>query len=152
MIFCFCQHWHLLLVDLRPTSQRCSGVYTTIFVRRKDKTDYLSNQTWANGVFFSAKKMSPCYKVHYKKLLTSPVIMQFFIWEGQNTNIKKVYACVYHLLRSTARSLLFRRHISSACFYNANFECKFFYITAPVALIMKCFFKVTLQNNEKIKF
>ena len=27
------------------------------------------------GDFFSTKKMSPCYKVHKKKLLTSPVIM-----------------------------------------------------------------------------
>ena len=31
----------------RNISQRCSSVYTTIFVRRKDKTNYLSNQTWA---------------------------------------------------------------------------------------------------------
>ena len=28
-------------------SQRCSNVYTNIFVRRKDKTNYLSDQTWA---------------------------------------------------------------------------------------------------------
>ena len=28
-------------------SQRCSSILTTIFVRRKDKTNYLSNQTWA---------------------------------------------------------------------------------------------------------
>ena len=28
-------------------AQHCSSVYTTIFVRRKDKTNYLSNQTWA---------------------------------------------------------------------------------------------------------
>ena len=27
--------------------QCCSSVYTTIFIRRKDKTSYLSNQTWA---------------------------------------------------------------------------------------------------------
>ena len=27
--------------------KRSSSVYTTIFVRRKDKTNYLSNQTWA---------------------------------------------------------------------------------------------------------
>ena len=26
--------------------QRCSSVLTTIFIRRKDKTNYLSNQTW----------------------------------------------------------------------------------------------------------
>ena len=31
----------------RNISQRCSNVYTTIFVRRKDKTNYLSNLTWA---------------------------------------------------------------------------------------------------------
>ena len=30
-----------------PLSQRCSSVYTTIFIRLKDKTNYLSNQTWA---------------------------------------------------------------------------------------------------------
>ena len=58
-----------------------------------------------------------------KKLLTSRVIMQFFIWEWQNTNIKRGYACVYHLLRSVARSILFRFHISSACFYKQK---KFF--------------------------
>ena len=29
------------------TSQRCSSIYTSIFVRRKDKINYLSNQTWA---------------------------------------------------------------------------------------------------------
>ena len=51
-----------------------------------------------------------------KKLLTSHVIMSFFIREVQNTNIKKQYACVYHLLRSIARSLLFRLHILRACF------------------------------------
>ena len=28
-------------------TQRCSSVYTTIFFRRIDKTNYLSNQTWA---------------------------------------------------------------------------------------------------------
>ena len=28
-------------------AQRCSSVYTTIFLRRKDKTNYLLNQTWA---------------------------------------------------------------------------------------------------------
>ena len=27
-------------------AKRCSSVYTTIFVLRKDKTNYLSNQTW----------------------------------------------------------------------------------------------------------
>ena len=27
-------------------AKRCSSVYTTIFVQRKDKTNYLSNQTW----------------------------------------------------------------------------------------------------------
>ena len=37
-----------------------------------------------------------------KKLLTSPVIMQFYIWQGQNANIKKGYACVYYLLGSVA--------------------------------------------------
>ena len=43
----FFQNRHLLEVDRRPTSQHCSSVYTIIFVRRKDKTNYLSNQTWA---------------------------------------------------------------------------------------------------------
>ena len=28
-------------------AKRCSSVYTTIFVRRNDKTNYLSNRTWA---------------------------------------------------------------------------------------------------------
>ena len=40
----FCQNRHLLWVARRPTSQHCSNIYTTIFVRRKDKTNYL---TWA---------------------------------------------------------------------------------------------------------
>ena len=34
--FFFCQN-----------AQHCSSVYTIIFVRRKDKTNYLANQTWA---------------------------------------------------------------------------------------------------------
>ena len=69
-------------------------------------------------------------------------------WEGQNTNIKKGYTCVYHLLSSVARSLLFRLRISSACFYNK----KNFFITVNVALIMQCLLKATPLNNEKIKF
>ena len=78
---------------------------------------YFVNAAATNGVFFSAKKMSPSYKC-IKKLLTSPVIMWLFIREGQNINIIKAFTCVYHLLRSVARSLLFRIHILSACFYN----------------------------------
>ena len=31
----------------RNISKHCSSVYRTIFVRRKDKTIYLSNQAWA---------------------------------------------------------------------------------------------------------
>ena len=31
----------------QPRSQRCSSVCTTIFVRQNDKTNYLSNPTWA---------------------------------------------------------------------------------------------------------
>ena len=27
-------------------AKRCSSIYTTIFIRRKDKSKYLSNQTW----------------------------------------------------------------------------------------------------------
>ena len=42
------------------------------------KSNMVLNKRWvvqlSYGDFFSAKKMSPCYKVH-KKLLTSPVIM-----------------------------------------------------------------------------
>ena len=70
--------------------------------------------------------------------------------------------CVYHLLRSVARSIPFRLHILSAGFYkqkkkkefnavltlNANF---FIRITGNVDLIMQCFLKVTPQNNEKKK-
>ena len=54
----FCQNLHLLSVDRRPISQRCSSVYTTISVRRKDKTNYMSNQTWAtiHGISTSWKK------------------------------------------------------------------------------------------------
>ena len=40
----FWQNRYLLLVDHRPTFQRCSSVFV---VRRKDKINYLSNQTWA---------------------------------------------------------------------------------------------------------
>ena len=36
-----------LKIDCKPTSQRYSSVYTTIFIRWKNKTNYLSNQTWA---------------------------------------------------------------------------------------------------------
>ena len=36
----------IIAIFCKPTSQRYSSIYTTIFVRRKDKTNYLSNQTW----------------------------------------------------------------------------------------------------------
>ena len=36
-------------------AKRCSSIYTTIFVRRKDKTYYPSNQTWAK-CYHSRKK------------------------------------------------------------------------------------------------
>ena len=67
-------------------------------------------------ISFLQRRCHPVTKC-IKKLLNSPVIMYFFIWEGQNTNIKKGYSCVDHLLRSIARSLLFRLQILSACFY-----------------------------------
>ena len=65
----------------------------------------------------------PCYNVI------------FYMRRTEHTNIKKVYACVYHLLRYIARSLLFRLQISSACFYKkknfflicSNTECLFIY-------------------------
>ena len=52
------------------------------------------------------------------KLLTSPVIMYFLFEKDRTQILKRGMPCVYHLLRSVARSLLFRLHISSACFYN----------------------------------
>ena len=52
-----------------------------------------------------------------KKIADQPSYNVIFIWEWQNRNIKKGYACLYHLLRSVARSLLFRLHILSAWFY-----------------------------------
>ena len=39
-------------------AKRCSCVYTTIFVQRKDKTNYLSNQTWDSQISTSWKKSS----------------------------------------------------------------------------------------------
>ena len=42
-----CNITMIFKVICRNISQRCSSVYTTIFVRRKDKTNYLANQTWA---------------------------------------------------------------------------------------------------------
>ena len=36
-------------------AKRYSSVYTTLFVRRKDKTNYLSNQTWAK-CYYSRNK------------------------------------------------------------------------------------------------
>ena len=47
---------------------------------------------------FQQKRSHPLTKC-IKKIVTSPVIMCFFIWQGQNRNIKKGYACVYHLLK-----------------------------------------------------
>ena len=41
-------------------AQRCSSVYTTIFVQRKDKTNYLSNQTWARC--FTIHEISTSWK------------------------------------------------------------------------------------------
>ena len=42
-MFFYCRHF--LYVYCRSNPKRC-GVYTTIFVRRKNKTNYMSNQTW----------------------------------------------------------------------------------------------------------
>ena len=48
------KRWFLFLPKLASYVSRsvaifpCSSVYKTIFVRQKDKTNYLSNQTWAN--------------------------------------------------------------------------------------------------------
>ena len=50
--------------------------------------------------------------------------MYFFIREEHNTNIKKGYACVYHLLRRVARMLIFRLHILNAYFYNQKYFFK----------------------------
>ena len=36
------------LKQCRNISQRCSSIYATIFVQRRDKTNYLSNQIWVN--------------------------------------------------------------------------------------------------------
>ena len=51
----FSKIWNSCKSICRNISQGCSSVYTTIFVRRKDKTNYPSNQTWAN-CYHSRKK------------------------------------------------------------------------------------------------
>ena len=43
----FCKIGFLCKSIAGPFSQRCSSVYTTIFVQRKDEMNYLSNQTSA---------------------------------------------------------------------------------------------------------
>ena len=55
-----------------PTSQRCSSVYPTIFVRRKNKTNYLSNQTWVIHVISTSWK-----NVRWRTLYTT-VISKLF--------------------------------------------------------------------------
>ena len=55
---------------------------------------------------------------YIKKLLTSPGLRQFFIWEGQNANIKKGMPRVYDLLKSVARSLLFPAFSKKKFFLN----------------------------------
>ena len=77
----------------------------------------LGNFIYTLMVFSFLQRMCHPLTRWIKKLLTSPVIVSFFIWEGRNTNIKKGYACVYHLIRSVARSILFPLHILSTCFY-----------------------------------
>ena len=69
-----------------------------------------------------------------KKIADQPCYNAIFLFEHRTHILKKVYACVYHLLKSIARLLHFRLQISSACFYNQNkfflncfnTECKFF--------------------------
>ena len=53
-----------------------------------------------------------------KKIADRPCYNIIFYWEARNKNIKKGYAWVYHLIKSVARSILFRLHILSACFHN----------------------------------
>ena len=66
---------------------------------------------------FLQRKCNPLTRC-IKKIADHTCHNLIFIWEEQNTNIKKGYACVHHLLQTVARSLLFRLHILSACFYN----------------------------------
>ena len=47
MIFFFAKIGIFCKMICRNISQLCSNAYTTIFVPRKDKTNYLSNQIWA---------------------------------------------------------------------------------------------------------
>ena len=44
----------------------------------------------SNGDFFSVKKMSPCYKVHKKKIADQPCyIIYYFLFEKDRTQILK---------------------------------------------------------------
>ena len=65
----------------------------------------------------------------WKFLLLSEFLPEICWEEGENTNIKKWGACVYHLLRGIARSLLFRLHISNDCFYNQKKKKNNYFIT-----------------------
>ena len=115
-----------ILHTLRPHRTHC---IITVFRYRLNMeafgilnkiTKSVINNTWhclqiIYWCFLFCKENVTLLQCAYKKLLTSPVIMQLFTSEGQNTNIKKGYACVCHLLRSVARSILVRLHIFNAC-------------------------------------
>ena len=84
-----------------------------------------------------------------------------FLFEKNITQIfKNGMPCVYYLLRSVARLVIFELHFLRTCFYNKkkNFFNTvltlnaFFYITDHTALIMQCFLKVTSQKNKNINF
>ena len=69
-------------------AKRYSSVYTTIFVRRKDKINYLSNRTWAK-----------CYHSRNKHLLDS-------IIDSERQIFEKLFMASFFTLRVFARNLL----------------------------------------------
>ena len=76
-----------------------------------------------------------------KNIADQPCYNVIFFEKGRTQILKKGYACVCHLLRSVARSLFFRHHILSACFYNQKKNC----LTLNANFL--CYFPCSFNNG-----
>ena len=91
------------LAKKRPTSQICSSVYTTIFVRRKDKTNYLSNQIRAK-CYHSRNK----HQLKKKRQMADPIherqILQFNVY-FERSIFEKLFMALLFTPKDFARRL-----------------------------------------------
>ena len=100
MIFFFAKIGIFCKMICRNISQLCSNAYTTIFVPRKDKTNYLSNQIWAK-----------CYHSRNKHELKKNVWWQTIYFTNQLAHQKK--HIIWLLPRPPARPEIIYRNAKS---------------------------------------